>query len=86
MFAQAKPPTTFLEWLSGRHSEQEFMLLAWSALFLLTVVAIAGYFWARIRKAEFQARQAASEASLKQDMLNRGMSADEIERVLKASK
>ena len=34
--------------------------------------------WKKVRTAEM-------DAALKQDMLNRGMSADEIERVLKAS-
>ena len=85
MLAQTKAPQTFLEWFSGRHSDQEFMLIAVFAIILISAMAIVCFFWALVRRADFRARQAACEASLKQDMLNRGMSADEIERVLKAS-
>jgi len=44
---------------------------------------VAGY-WTRIRVAEARARQAEAEAALKQDMINRGMSVDDIERVMAA--
>ena len=44
----------------------------------LLIVSIAGI-WRAHRRTEI-------EASLKQDMLDRGMSADEIEKVLKATK
>ena len=45
---------------------------------LIAVVAILNHTWRRHREAEL-------EASLKQDMLNRGMSADDIVRVIRAS-
>jgi len=46
--------------------------------------AIIGGLWSSVRLAEFRARQVELETALKQDMLNRGMSADEIERVIAA--
>jgi hypothetical protein len=45
---------------------------------LVGIVAIIAYHWHNVRQVEV-------EAALKQDMLNRGMTADEIERVVKAS-
>jgi hypothetical protein len=51
---------------------------------LVGAIAIIAGIWLEFRRAEFRARQAEVEAALKQDMLNRGMSADEIERVLSA--
>src|SRR5262249_51938353 len=45
---------------------------------LIAVSAILCHHWSVVRQAE-------TEASLKQDMLNRGLSVDEIERVIKAS-
>jgi hypothetical protein len=51
---------------------------------IIAACAIIGGIWASVRRAEFRTRQLELEASLKQDMLNRGMSADEIERVLAA--
>jgi hypothetical protein len=76
-------PTTFLEWLSGPHHAVGIIILF--AVILISIIAIVCFFWAFVRRAEIRARQVACEASLKQDMLNRGMSADEIERVLRAS-
>lgn len=50
----------------------------WTAIALICIVpAIARYWW-RIRQAEI-------DAALKQDMLQRGMSAEEIQLVLTAS-
>jgi hypothetical protein len=50
----------------------------WTAIALICIVpAIARYWW-RIRQAEI-------DAALKQDMLQRGMSAEEIQMVLSAS-
>lgn len=46
---------------------------------LVGVVGIVANAWQKNRQVEL-------ECSLKQDMLNRGMSAEEIERVIKASK
>jgi hypothetical protein len=45
---------------------------------LVALVAIATAMWRSVRRAEV-------EASLKQDMLNRGMTVDQIERVIRAS-
>ena len=45
---------------------------------IIAVTAIVAVQWRKVRQADF-------EASLKHDMLNRGMSAEDIERVIKAS-
>ena len=45
---------------------------------IIAVTAVIAVQWRKVRQADF-------DASLKNDMLNRGMSADEIERVVKAS-
>lgn len=55
------------------------------SFFLVIAIALVTGTWAWVRHAEFRVRQAEIEAALKQDMLNRGMSADDIERVVKAS-
>ena len=47
-------------------------------LTITTVVSSVGYYWHKVRKAEL-------EASLKQEMIERGMSADEIKQVIQAS-
>jgi hypothetical protein len=52
--------------------------LFWSAFTLMCVVPTIAYYWWRIRQAEL-------DASLKQEMLQRGMSAEEIQMVLTAS-
>ena len=41
--------------------------------------------WGKARRAELRFRQAELEASLKQDMLNRGMSVHEIRQVMETS-
>src|SRR5262245_17032572 len=45
---------------------------------LVGIIAIVAHQWRNVRQAEV-------EAALKQDMLNRGMSVDEIERVVRAT-
>jgi hypothetical protein len=45
---------------------------------LIGITAIVSVMWANVRKAEV-------EANLKREMLDRGMSAEEIERVIKAT-
>ncbi len=50
----------------------------------IALCAIIGGLWATVRNAEFQTRQVELQTALKQDMLNRGMSAEEIERVIAA--
>jgi hypothetical protein len=50
----------------------------WTAIALMVVVPQIARYWWRIRQAEI-------DASLKQEMLQRGMSAEEIQTVLAAS-
>jgi hypothetical protein len=53
-----------------------FWLFAW--LTITSVVSSVAYYWYKARKAEL-------EASLKQQMIERGMSAEEIVKVLRGS-
>ena len=53
-----------------------FFVFGW--LTITTVVSSVAYYWHKVRKAEL-------EASLKQEMIQRGMSADEIKQVIEAS-
>lgn len=48
-------------------------------------IAIVAGVWSKIRHAEIHARQQELETELKHEMVARGMSADEIDRVLKTS-
>ena len=59
-----------------RNVDPVFFIFAF--LTITTVVSSVGYYWHKIRKAEL-------EASLKQEMIQRGMSADEIKQVIQAS-
>jgi hypothetical protein len=64
--------------LFSRFTSNEIIgLIAVAGAFLCGIPAIIGGLWLEIRKAELA-------AALKQDMLNRGMSADEIRTVLDA--
>jgi hypothetical protein len=65
------------EFLSKFTGDDLCGLLAIAGGLLCGLVAIVATFWYRIRKAEIA-------ATLKQEMLNRGMSADEIKTVLEA--
>jgi hypothetical protein len=56
-----------------------FNFVFWSAVTLIVIVPTVAYFWASVRQAEV-------EANLKRDMIARGMSAEEIQRVLECSK
>lgn len=49
----------------------------WIAIAAICIVPSVAYYWYKLKKTEL-------EAGLKQTMLDRGMSADEIERVLRA--
>jgi hypothetical protein len=73
-----------LDWLSQQSAGQMIGLVAVIGGPLIAIVAIVSAAWARVRRAELQARQAETEAVLKQQMIERGMSADEIVRVLAA--
>jgi hypothetical protein len=57
---------------------QNPMFIIWTGITLICVVPSLAYYWAKIRKAEL-------DAALKREMLQRGMLAEEIERVLAAS-
>ena len=54
-----------------------FHFVFWSAVTIMVVAPSLGYCWSSVRRAEI-------EANLKRDMVARGLSADEIERVLNA--
>ena len=74
-----------LEWLSRLRVEELIPLAGMTFTLLVVMIVTIGVVWTKVRLAQFQDRQAEMEAALKQDMINRGMTADEIERVLKAS-
>jgi hypothetical protein len=57
---------------------QNPLLIIFGSLTITSVVSTAAYYWHKTQKAEL-------EASLKLEMIQRGMSADEIERVLQAT-
>jgi hypothetical protein len=65
------------EVLSNFNPGQVIGLVAVAGGLLCGIVSIVMVFWHEIRKAEV-------EAALKQDMLNRGMTADEIRTVIEA--
>jgi hypothetical protein len=73
-----------LDWLSQQSPGQLTGLVAVVMGPLIAIVAIVSASWARVRRNELQAHIAEMEAALKQQMIERGMSADEIERVLAA--
>jgi hypothetical protein len=54
------------------------MLCLFAMAFLMGTVTIIGNYWYKHRRLE-------TETALKQDMLSRGMSAEDIERVIRAS-
>jgi hypothetical protein len=54
-----------------------FLVFSW--LTLTSVVGSVGYYWSKARRDD-------QEAALKQEMLQRGMSADDIVKVIQASK
>ena len=67
-----------LEWLWRQSGGTMIALLAVGLTFLSGIVAIITGYLQKVKRWEL-------EASLKHDMLNRGISVEEIERVLKAS-
>jgi hypothetical protein len=74
------------EWLSQQSAGQLVGLTAVMMGPLIAIVAIVSAAWARVRRVEVQARLAETDAVLKQQMIERGMSADEIVRVLEAGR
>lgn len=75
-----------VEWLSQLPAGQVIALLAVSGGVLIAVVSVAAGAWVRVRRADLQAHLADVDAALKQQMIERGMSVDEIERVLAAGR
>src|SRR5262245_51238780 len=73
------------ELLSRMNGGELIALFSIAGGLLVGTIAIVTSLWASVRRAESRARQVEMEAALKQDMLNRGMSAGEIERVISAS-
>lgn len=73
-----------MEWLSQYSPAQLSGLTAVIIGPLIAIVAIIAGAWASVRRVEARAQIAELEAALKQQMIERGMSADEIERVLAA--
>jgi hypothetical protein len=59
-------------------------LIAVTGAMIIAAGAVIGGLWASVRTAEFRTRRLELEVGLKQDMLNRGMPVEEIERVLAA--
>lgn len=49
----------------------------WGSITLISVVPVVAHYWYKLRRHEI-------EADLKREMIERGMSADEIQRVLDA--
>lgn len=54
-------------------------LIFWTAIALICIVPSIAHYWWKIRKAEM-------EAALKQEMIQKGMSAEDIQKVLDAGK
>jgi hypothetical protein len=73
-----------MDWLSNQNAKELIGLAAVVGGMLIAMVAIVSGQWARVRRDELRARQAEVDAALKQQMIERGMSADEIVQVLKA--
>ena len=74
----------FGDWLARQNAGQVTGLAAVTGGILIAIIAIVSGVWSRARRAESRARQVEAELALKQEMIERGMSADDIERVLKA--
>jgi hypothetical protein len=73
-----------LEWLSRQSAEELIPVIAIVGGCLVALVSSAMYYWNKARQSDLALRQAELEAQLKQSMIERGMSADEIQRVLAA--
>ena len=73
-----------MDWLAQQNEGMLIPLVAITGGVLIVIVSVVSRAWSRVRCAEMQARQAEADAALKQQMIERGMSAEEIERVLAA--
>ena len=59
------------------HLLSQPVFIIFASITIMSVASTATYYWHKVRRAEI-------EASLKHEMIERGMSAAEIERVLQA--
>jgi hypothetical protein len=64
---------------SGWSILQNSSLIFWTAIALICIVPSISHYWWKIRKMEI-------EAALKQEMIQKGMSADDVQKVLDAGK
>jgi hypothetical protein len=73
-----------MEWLADKspHELTGLVGIVGGVLFLIVVIVATN--WASVRRSEMLAHQAELELALKQQMLERGMSAEEIVQVLNA--
>jgi hypothetical protein len=72
------------EYLSQYSPRELIGLFATGGGILFLMVAVVSAQWTRVRRAELQAHLAEQELALKQQMIERGMSVDEIVRALAA--
>lgn len=72
------------EWLAQNHPDELIGLVAVLGTCLVILTTVVSAQWRRVRQAELQLRQVELEASLKHELVARGMSADEIRQVLEA--
>ncbi len=70
------------DWLARNHPEELIGLVSVIGCCVVILTAILATQWRKGRQAEAQLRQAELDASLKHEMIARGMSADEICQVL----
>lgn len=70
------------EWLSHQNAGEVTGLTAVVGAFSVAIASVVFSQWRRVRFEEMRSRQVETEAALKQEMVQRGMSADEIVRVL----
>lgn len=72
------------DWLSQFNAGQMIGLCAVAGGVLIAVISVLSGAWVRVRRAEYQGQLAEAEAVLKQQMIEKGMSPEDIERVLAA--
>lgn len=68
------------------NSHNFIFVFMFATAIIVALPAMIGAFWVQARANDNKTHLAEAELALKQDMIKRGMSAEEIERVLKASK
>ena len=70
------------EWLAQYSPKELIGLVGTVGGILFLMVTVASAQWASVKRAEFRSQQAEQELALKQQMIDRGMSADDIARCL----